>query len=464
MNDAGQLQISLTAKMEELQAQFIMESFCRILLALLEDPHQPASSVDVIGNNEREFLSNELSNRHRLHVPRPELLQEAFERHAVGTPEAIAIDWNGEATTSYVQLDLLANQLANELVQRQGVSVGDMIPLMLDKSVDMLVAIFGVMKAGAAYVPLSPDNPPDRNAFIIGEVQAKLVITQTDHSTLIPINDGLAHIHMDQLPLTDVSTERPNVSVTPEQPAYVIYTSGSTGMPKGVKVPHRAAAAAVVSMAEIEGRHRGEWRSLQFANYVFDASVQDFFNTLSTGGTLCLAPTDQLQSDLAGRIRAMDVRQAILTPTVAKLLDPRELPSFCTMIVGGEPLTRDVIDKWAQHELLNVYGPTETAMVVTTKAVQDGVRPSNIGTPFPTVMAFILQTDGLDLIPYGGVGELCIAGPQVTDGYLNRDELTAAAFVQNNVLQGSLFPYQFLSRLCLFAFPGFFYFLQSSDC
>ncbi|KAJ5084968.1 hypothetical protein N7532_009739 [Penicillium argentinense] len=403
-NDPGHLQITLTAKMEERQAQFIMESFCRILLAVLEDPHQPASAVDVIGNTEREFLSNELSNRRQLHVPWPELLQEAFERHAAGTPEAIAIDWNGEDTTSYLQLDLRANQLANELVQRHGVSVGDMIPLMLDKSVDMLVAILGVMKAGAAYVPLSPDNPLDRNAFIIGEVQARLVITQTVHSTLIPINDGLSHMHIDQLPLADVSTERPNVSVTPDQPAYVIYTSGSTGMPKGVKVPPPRCGC------------RG---------------VQDFFNTLSTGGTLCLAPTDQLQSDLAGRIRTMKVRQAILTPTVAKLLDPRELPSFCTMIVGGEPLTRDVIDKWAQHELLNVYGPTETAMVVTTKAVWDGVRPSNIGAPFPTVMAFILQADGLDLVPYGGVGELCIAGPQVTDGYLNRDELTAAAFVRN---------------------------------
>ncbi|KAL4810585.1 hypothetical protein BDV18DRAFT_165291 [Aspergillus unguis] len=431
-SQGAKVSVVLTAKMEQHHAQFILDSFCRIVQAMVEQPDQPIATVtDVMGDAERDFLLNHISNRESLYVPTPELLHAAFERHAVQCPNAVAIDWNGERQVTYAQLNEMANQLAHALLEDFQVSVGDIIPLMLDKSVNTLVALLSVMKAGAAYVPLSPDNPPDRNAFIINETQASMVLTETQYSATIGV-DSIARLHLDQVSLADLPTTTPTVDISPDSLAYLIYTSGSTGMPKGVKVPHRAAAAAVVSMAEVEGRHNGEWRTLQFANYVFDASVQDFFNTLSTAGTLCLAPRDKLQSDLPGTIREMAARQAILTPTVAKLLSPDEVPMFKTLIVGGEPLTRDVIEQWLPScEILNVYGPTETSMVVSTKAVISPDRPNNIGAPFPTVMAFILQRDGPDLVPYGAPGELCIAGPQVTDGYLARDDLTDAVFVRN---------------------------------
>jgi non-ribosomal peptide synthetase component F len=125
-------------------------------------------------------------------------------------------------------------------------------------------------------------------------------------------------------------------------------------------------------------------------------------------------------------------RQAILTPTVAKLLDPSEVPSFETLIVGGEPLTSDVIARWSPgHPIINVYGPTETSMVITTKEVDPNGRPGNIDAPFPPVMAFILHPEGTTLVPHGSVGELCVGGPQVTDGYVNREGLTKAAFMEN---------------------------------
>ncbi|KAL4965406.1 uncharacterized protein BDV14DRAFT_199813 [Aspergillus stella-maris] len=402
---------------------------------MVERPYQPIATVtDVMGDAERDFLLNHISNRESLHVPTPELLHAAFERHAVQCPNAVAIDWNGERQVTSAQLNEMANQLVHALLEDFQVSVGDIIPLMLDKSVNTLVALLGIMKAGAAYVPLSPDNPPDRNAFIIDETQAKMILTETQYSATVGV-DSIARLHVDQVSLADLPSTTPTVDISPDSLAYLIYISGSTGMPKGVKVPRRAAAAAVVSMAEVEGRHNGEWRTLQFANYVFDASVQDFFNTLSTAGTLCLAPTDKLQCDLPGTIREMAARQAILTPTVAKLLSPDEVPTFKT-IVGGEPLSRDVIEQWLPScEILNVYGPTEPSMVVSTKAVISPDRPNNIGAPFPTIMAFILQRDGPDLVPYGAPGELCIAGPQVTDGYLAREDLTDAVFVRSEVLQ-----------------------------
>ncbi|KAG5811425.1 hypothetical protein H9Q74_013570 [Fusarium xylarioides] len=388
------------------------------------------------------FFFNQLSNRATLRVPEPEFLYSAFKRIAQETPDAIAIDFNNEETISYGVLDKLANRFAHTLIDA-GVQPGDLVPIMLDKSIDMMVVILGTMIAGAAYVPLSPDNPTDRNSYIVSDTSAKLIVVHPAYVEFgyhVKESSGVETLVMkgyrDLSPTNSSGEDADSCSVVnhaPDNLAYLIYTSGSTGLPKGVKVPHRTAAAAVTSMIQVEGRNEGVWRTLQFANYVFDASVQDFFNTLSNGGTLCMAPTDVLLSDIAGCINRMDVRQAIITPTVAKLLNPADVPRFETLIVGGEPLTSDVIKTWAPHcKILNVYGPTETSMVVTTKQIEsfsENHVVGNIGAPFDTVMAFILDPNGETLQPYGAVGELCIAGPQMTDGYINRPDLTTAAYV-----------------------------------
>ncbi|KAB8262221.1 hypothetical protein BDV32DRAFT_147871 [Aspergillus pseudonomiae] len=430
-NDHETLALKLSSKMEPRRVEFLLDSYEKVLREFMQTPMQRISTLDIIGEAETEFLYNEISNRKSLHVPRPSLLHASFEDHARAFPDTHAIDWDGTIQLSYAELNARANRVAHYLIQK-GVRVGDAIPLMLEKSIDTIVAILGVMKAGAAYVPLSPDNPVDRNSFIIGDVKARMILTQGDYAEMFSSIPNLDIARIDTPEIDRFPASPTTVHTVPDNTAYIIYTSGSTGMPKGVQVPHRAAAAAVISMAVAESRYSGEWRTVQFANYVFDASVQDIFNTLSTGGTLCMAPPDKMQSDLPGVINAMSARQAILTPTVAKLLDPSEVPSFETLIVGGEPLTSDVIARWSPgHRILNVYGPTETSMVITTKEVDPSGRPSNIGAPFPTVMAFILHPEGTTMVPYGSVGELCVAGPQVTDGYVNREDLTKAAFMEN---------------------------------
>ncbi|KAG8156484.1 hypothetical protein KVR01_013588 [Diaporthe batatas] len=407
----------------------------------------------VLSGAEHAFLSDTLSHRSTLAAPEPELLHAAFERCArdgAATAGAVAVDFDGREQASYSRLDRLANGFAHVLRGR-GVRAGDMVPLVLDRSVDMVVAILGVMKAGAAYVPLSPDNPAERNAFVVADTGARLVVAHEAHRRHLDLVLGSGSgaavdttlLLMPGLGDLDEHASPPGTGVSPDDLAYVIYTSGSTGQPKGVRVPHRSAAAAVRSMAAVEGRCEGRrWRTLQFANYVFDASVQDFFNTLSTGGTLCMAPAEALLSDLAGYVNRMGARQAILTPTVARLLRPADVPGLEKLIVGGEPLTLDVVAAWGPRcEILNVYGPTETSMVVTTKRVDVDAGGllngpiGNIGAPFPTVMAFILDPHGGDsLRPDGAVGELCIAGPQVTAGYVNRPDLTAAAYVDSEAL------------------------------
>ncbi|KAG9506565.1 NRPS protein [Fusarium musae] len=434
--------LRLSSNVDPRRLGFIKDSLVEVLHLFCVKPDSILSSTNIMGAAEHDLVFNQLSNRATLRVPEPELLYSAFKRIAQEAPDAIAINFNNEESISYGVLDKLANRFAHTLIDA-GVQTGDLVPIMLDKSVDMMVVILGTMIAGAAYVPLSPDNPTDRNSYIVSDTSAKLIVV---HPSYVEFGDhvnkslGVETLVMkgyrDLSPTKSRSEDAdscPIVNHSPDNLAYLIYTSGSTGLPKGVKVLHRTAAAAVTSMIQVEGRNQGVWRTLQFANYVFDASVQDFFNTLSSGGTLCMAPTDALLSDIAGCINRMDVRQAIITPTVAKLLNPADVPRFETLIVGGEPLTSDVIKTWVPHcKILNVYGPTETSMVVTTKRTEsfsENHVVGNIGAPFDTVMAFILDPNGETLQPYGAVGELCIAGPQVTDGYINRPDLTTAAYV-----------------------------------
>jgi amino acid adenylation domain-containing protein len=424
----------ICGNMEPLRLRVLLDSFIITVEVILRNPTPTVTSIDIMGNAERDYLKNTLSNRTTLRNPTPQLLHARFEAHAQHCSDSVAIDWNAVHELTYGALDSRANQLAHH-ISDMGVRVGDMVPLMVDKSIDTIITILGVMKAGAAYVPLTPDNPVERNSFILRDVGAKLVIVHKKYVDFGAHNQ-LPVIVVDDLLLRDTEIRALESGVTPDDLAYVIYTSGSTGQPKGVKVPHRAAAAAVTSMEVAEGRKNGEWRTLQFANYVFDASVQDIFNTLSTGGTLCMAPTEILLSDLSGTINTMRVKQAIITPTVAKLITPAEVPTLQKLIVGGEPITSDITKTWtsAGCQLLNVYGPTETSMVVTTKDMAHSSLVSNIGAPFPTVAAFVLDPESADLVPYGGIGELCIAGPQLSDGYVNRPDLVAAAFIDGTAL------------------------------
>ncbi|KAH6614358.1 hypothetical protein B0J18DRAFT_485207 [Chaetomium sp. MPI-SDFR-AT-0129] len=379
---AATIEVRLSGTAEARQLEFLADSFIKIATAILESPDQPLSSVYVLGDAEQKYLLNTLSNRETLVVPSPQLLHARFEKQAELVPDAIAIDWEGMEQVSYGELDRHANQISHLLIQK-GVLPGDVVALMLDKSIEAVAAILGVLKSGATYTPLSPENPAERNSLIVSETKARAIIIHQQHADFavhhVPSSTVSIMINNEATKAT-LSTQpntKPTVATTSSHLAYILYTSGSTGQPKGIQVPHGSAAAAVGSMITAERRQAGEWRTLQFANLVFDASVQDLFNTLSTGGTLCMAPTERLLSDLAGCVRAMRVRQAILTPTVAGLLRPGDVPGFEMLIVGGEPLTRTVVEAWRPAcRVLNVYGPTETCMVVSAKEVELGAGPA----------------------------------------------------------------------------------------
>ena len=276
----GTYQLRISGNMEPRRSEFLLESAAMVMEAILESPEIHVGQIDILSDSERDFLVDK--ERIERVFGSSDLLHSRFENLAESNPNLQAIDWDSRRKVTYKELNDEADKVARYLHHTQGIGRGDVVPLMLDKSVETVVAILGVMKAGAGYVPLAPDNPIDRNVFIVRDVGGQVILTQDNYlafsqhvkSQTVSISNLLASD--DELP--PVAVEQSSEDI-----AYVIYTSGSTGNPKGVKVPHRSSAAAVTSMLPAENREKGEWRTLQFANYVFDASVQDIFNTLSSG-------------------------------------------------------------------------------------------------------------------------------------------------------------------------------------
>lgn len=286
LEDAFQLRIS--ANMEARRAEFLLESTALVMETIVADPGKLVGQIEIIGAKERNFLLQKERIEEVLESSSL-LLHDRFENTALSSPDREAIDWDSSRSVTYKELNDEANKLAAYLRGAHGLGRGDTIPLLLDKSVETIVAILGVMKAGAAYVPLSPDNPVDRNVFIIQDVGGQVILTQDSYLDFA--GDIKAQSVSVSSVLASEDTFSPvSIDQSPEDIAYVIYTSGSTGNPKGVKVSHRASASAVTSMLQAEGRDRDEWRTLQFANYIFDASVQDIFNTLSSGKSMSQAP------------------------------------------------------------------------------------------------------------------------------------------------------------------------------
>lgn len=423
----GQWEFHLTTEIEELRAEFIIDQFVQAVGWLAKEPKEPLTSLSLLTESEVRMLEATQVFPDDI----PQLLHAGFELEARSHPWRIAIQWQDLESFTYKKLDCLSNQLA-WFLRGHGLQRGDFACLLMDKSPMMVAAIMATLKLGVAYVPLSPENPIERNSYIADEVKAKIILSESSALQCITW-EAAPVVYLDSVDLTSFEMAAVASEVSGNDNAYVIYTSGSAGTPKGVQVSHAAAAAAIDSMVWVEKRRIGHWRSLQFSNYVFDASILDIFNTLNSGGTLCMAPTERLLSDLTRVINEMDVNHSFFTPTVARLLLPEEVPSLKTLTVGGEAVTADISGIWNNHRIIQAYGPTEAAMVSTMRDMSPGDNPRNIGKPLPTVKAFIVQQDGTNLTPYGAIGELCIAGPQLAAGYLKRPDLTTAAFCQTSI-------------------------------
>ncbi|BBX97158.1 non-ribosomal peptide synthetase [Mycobacterium lacus] len=403
--------------------------YIQLLDNALSAPEHRVTGLDMLGAGERAAV---LAQSHGEVVATPATTMVAvLEKAAATSPDAVALV-SDEAELSYAELHRRANRLARWLIG-QGFGAQDdeaIIGLRMTTSIEFIVAMLAVLKAGAAYLPIDPAYPDERIDYLVGDARPQMVIGPPElHAA------ERAAARLSDATLTDADRPRP---LRPDHLAYVIYTSGSTGQPKGVAVSHRAIAEHVDGFIA-EWSMTAEDRLLQSSSVSFDASLLDIFVTLSLGAQLIVPRPEAFGdvgyvADLIGR-RGVTVLHMVpsMLSTLLMLPHVKQWRALRHVPVGGEALPGEVADRFASYfdaELRNHYGPTEAVVCSTHKLVEGsyGARVVPIGVPNRNVYAYVLDEE-LQPVPAEVIGELYLGGVQLARGYLGRPGLTAQRFV-----------------------------------
>ncbi len=428
--------------------QYYVKAF-ELMLAGLDEPHHAQS---LLSDGEVRQLLVEW-NATATKYPRDTCLHQLFEAQVERSPEAVALVFD-EQQLSYRELNERANQLAHYL-RAQGVRPDTLVGLCIERSLEMVVGILGILKAGAGYVPLEPTYPQERLDYMIADSAPALVLTQGS------LQGRLAGTAVPRLLLDEeremvsaYPTSNPRaaeVGVRSKHLAYVIYTSGSTGKPKGVMVEHRHVQRLLAS-TEADFRFGPQDVWTLFHSYAFDFSVWELWGALTYGGKLVVIPNWVARSpeDFYQLLRRHQVTVLNQTPTAFTQLahvdeDKQEALALRVVVFGGEALNLSELKGWvARHGdeapvLVNMYGITETTVHVTYRRIWQeditGELGSVIGRPLADLRVYLLDTHQ-GLVPVGTVGEMYVGGRGVARGYLNQAELTAERFIANPYVAG----------------------------
>ncbi|MFC5568916.1 amino acid adenylation domain-containing protein [Lysobacter yangpyeongensis] len=365
-------------------------------------------------------------------------MHQYFERQCDRTPARIALR-AGAVALSYAELEARANRIAH-MLRGNGVRRGALVGLAVDRGADMLAGLLGILKAGAGYVPLDPQFPSERLAYMAADAGLAMLLTTAEYAPRFDLRGRpmlLLDEHATQLEAAPASRlEADAGSAQPEDPAYVIYTSGSTGRPKGVVVPHRAVSNFLTSMQREPGLDASD-RLLAITTLSFDIAVLELLLPLSVGAQIVLADRETVGDGVALLALLENSRATVMQGTPSSwrlLLDAgwAGSPGF-KALCGGEPMAPDLASQLLSRctSLWNVYGPTETTVWSTCARISagEGQTPDvHIGRPIANTTVWILDARG-ELCPFGVPGEICIGGEGVTKGYLDRAELTSERFV-----------------------------------
>ncbi|HEY2737177.1 MAG TPA: amino acid adenylation domain-containing protein, partial [Thermoanaerobaculia bacterium] len=427
-----------------------------LLAAATARPESRLGELDLLTAEETLQLRawNETATTYPLERP----LHAWIEEQAGATPEAVAVVFEGEELT-YGELDRRANRLAHRLRAR---SCGpeSRVGVLLERSCELLVALLGILKAGAAYVPLDPEHPAERLAFLERDARLRLVLTRRDLAGRLPADrsgdlsgggDRLLFLEPGEPAAGDPAGEtRPAVPVDPDCPAYVLYTSGSTGRPKGVVISHRAIANRLLWMQDALRLSAAD-RVLQKTPFSFDVSVWELFWPLMTGARLVVAvPGGHRDNAYLARLVAEEgITVLHFVPSMLQLFLEEPGVEACRslrdVVCSGEALPPELARRFAarlgagigQPRLHNLYGPTEAAVDVTSWVCGEGDDRASvpIGRPIANTRIHLLGP-GLLPVPVGVPGELFIAGVNLARGYVDRPDLTAERFLPDPLGEG----------------------------
>ena len=441
---SGDVEVSITystALFDEPTADRIGGALVRMLAAAVADPELPVGELPLIGVQERATILHEWARTGSAHDPGA-TVDELFARRAAATPSEPAVV-SGDGTLTYRGLADRAAGLADHLTSL-GVRPDDVVGVLLPRIPDLATALLGVLRAGAAYLPLDPTHPADHLARVLTAAGARVVVATAPTAHRL---DGapVTVVDIDRLDLDNTTGTRDpavqrGVRRHPDQLAYVIFTSGSTGEPKGVGIPHRALVNHALAIRDRFGLRPSD-RVLQFANIGFDVAAEELFPTWLAGASVVLAPeptpppTALTELLIRDRITVANLPASYWQLWTGELDRDRECPAglLRLLVVGSESVDAATLNTWCRDTgvpVINAYGLTETTVTAVIHAVEPPILGPGvpIGRPIDGVRAYVLDRE-LRPVPPGTPGELYLAGAALARGYLGRPDLTAQRFV-----------------------------------
>ncbi len=430
-----------TALFEPPTIERLAAHFRQFLETVVHDAEQKIGEIDYLTAEEKREL-DAFQNAPK-NAAADFGLHQFVSRKATEMPDAAALKF-GQATLTYSELDTRSNRLANYL-RESGVKPGDLVGVILKRSVEQIVSIIGILKAGAAYVPVEPNSPPERTAYIIENSRVEVLLTETNEAVSPDATVKIINIKADAEKIAAAGSKSLNLTISPEFPAYIIYTSGSTGKPKGVVVQHRAIVNFALFAADYYEINASD-RVLQFASYSFDASLEEIFAAFAAGAMLVLRDEEMIstvenfrQKCVEEKITVLDLPTAYWNELLAG--ERIEFPDTVRLIIiGGEKVQIGQARRWQEMtggkiRLVNSYGPTEATVVATVYEINSREplstrREIPIGRPVSGAQAVILDKN-LKPVPVGVTGELFVGGNNLALGYVHDARLTAEKFIPN---------------------------------
>jgi amino acid adenylation domain-containing protein/FkbH-like protein len=401
---------------------FIIEQFPSSLNKNIGDikilPAKEKALIEKFNDTSREY-------------PKDKTIINLFEEQAEKNPDDIALVFEKNVLT-YRQLNNLSNQFGHYL-KTKGVTGNSLVPICVKRSTEMIAGILGILKAGAAYVPIDPEYPEERIRFMLDDINASMIVTGKDCLKKLSGITTADCVLADASVISDQSTENVNAQIKPNDLAYIIYTSGSTGKPKGVMTEHRSVVNLINSQSLYFNTGSDE-RILQFSNYCFDASVEQIFLALLNGASLIMFPEGlQLRTGLFEEfLKEKKITHLHATPVFLESLHPENYESLRRVIAGGDICKKELSEQWkGKVKFYNEYGPTETTVTSVEYWDYNGNSPEvnslPIGKPIANTRLYITD-ENKSILPIGVEGELYISGAGVSRGYLNRNVQTEEKF------------------------------------